>query len=161
MHNRIRYVHTNIVAKDWRRLADFYIKVFECTPLPPERNLSGSWIDALTGIDDVNIRGIHLSLPGYDTGPTLEIFSYSPENNKVLPAEINRKGFAHIAFHVDSVERVLGVLLENGGSRLGDVIRKDYGSMGILTAVYAADPEGNFIEIQNWEQGLDHKDTFR
>jgi len=140
------------VAKDWRKLADFYIKVFECTPVPPERNLSGAWLDALTGIADVNIKGIHLNLPGYENGPTLEIFSYSPECNEVFPPRINRKGFAHIAFHVDSVERVLEILLENGGNRLCDVVRKDYGDMGILTAVYAADPEGNFIEIQNWKK---------
>jgi predicted enzyme related to lactoylglutathione lyase len=159
MHNRIRYVHTNIVSKDWRRLADFYIKVFECTPLPPERNLSGLWLDRLTGMENVNIRGIHLSLPGYENGPTLEIFSYSPYNNEIPPPGINRKGFAHIAFHVDSVERVLGILLENGGSRLGDVVRKDYGNMGILTAVYASDPEGNFIEIQNWEEVSEDKDV--
>ena len=150
MHNRIRYVHTNIVAKDWRKLADFYIKVFGCTPVPPERNLSGAWLDKLTGITDVNIKGIHLSLPGYENGPTLEIFSYTPENDEVMSPGINRKGFAHIAFHADSVERVIEILLENGGSQLGDVVKKDYGDMGVLTAVYAADPEGNFIEIQNW-----------
>ena len=38
----MRYVHTNIVTEDWRRHADFYVKVFGCTPFPPERDLSGS-----------------------------------------------------------------------------------------------------------------------
>ena len=27
-----KYVHTNIVARDWRRLAVFYQDVFGCTP---------------------------------------------------------------------------------------------------------------------------------
>jgi len=31
----MKYTHTNLVARDWRRLADFYIKVFGCTPVPP------------------------------------------------------------------------------------------------------------------------------
>ncbi len=31
----MRYIHTNIVAEDWRSLADFYVKVFGCTPIPP------------------------------------------------------------------------------------------------------------------------------
>ena len=71
----IRYVHTNIIAKDWRKLCDFYIQVFECKPLYPERDLSGSWIEELTGIENVSVRGIHLQLPGYDNAsPTLEIF---------------------------------------------------------------------------------------
>lgn len=40
----IKYVHTNIIAKDWKRLADFYIQVFNSKPLYPERDLSGKWI---------------------------------------------------------------------------------------------------------------------
>jgi predicted enzyme related to lactoylglutathione lyase len=30
-----RYVHTNLIARDWRRLPDFYQHVFGSTPLPP------------------------------------------------------------------------------------------------------------------------------
>lgn len=62
----IKYAHTNIVAKDWRRLSDFYFKVFDCKPVFPERDLSGKWIEKVTNIDNVSIKGIHLTLPGYD-----------------------------------------------------------------------------------------------
>jgi len=55
-------------------LADFYIRVFDCKPRPPERDLSGEWVDKLTGLPNTKIKGIHLLLPGYDIdGPTLEI----------------------------------------------------------------------------------------
>jgi hypothetical protein len=60
----IKYVHTNIIAKDWRSLADFYVQVFACKPLYPERNLAGEWIDQMTNIGNVRLRGIHLCLPG-------------------------------------------------------------------------------------------------
>ena len=33
----IRYAHTNLIAKDWRSLARFYIEVFGCEPAGPER----------------------------------------------------------------------------------------------------------------------------
>ena len=33
-----KYVHTNLVAHDWKRLATFYIEVFGCKPKPPERD---------------------------------------------------------------------------------------------------------------------------
>jgi hypothetical protein len=62
-----RYVHTNIVARDWRRLAYFYEAVFGCTPVPPARDLSGPELERATGIAGVRIRGVHLRLPG--TGP--------------------------------------------------------------------------------------------
>ena len=82
----MRYVHTNIVAQDWRSLADFYILVFDCTPVPPERDLSGEWLDRATGIEGAHIRGIHLRLPGHDEcGPTLEIFQYDTDHEHPIP----------------------------------------------------------------------------
>jgi len=36
-----RFVHANIVAQDWKRLADFYHQVFGCTPVPPSVTLPG------------------------------------------------------------------------------------------------------------------------
>lgn len=148
----IRYVHTNIIAHDWRKLSDFYINVFGCIPVPPERDLAGEWIDQMTGIEGVRIQGVHLSLPGYENGPTLEIFQFDPEYLQDGKPRINRQGFGHIAFHVDSVEDVLAKLITHGGSALGEVIQKQYEGLGLLTAVYTKDPEGNFIEIQNWRK---------
>ncbi len=81
-----RYAHTNIVAKDWKRLAAFYREVFGCIAVPPERNLSGGWLDRATGIEGAHLAGIHLRLPGCgQAGPTLEIFQYlaDPEGNIV------------------------------------------------------------------------------
>ncbi len=150
--NNIKYVHTNIIAENWRKLAQFYIDVFACKPTYPERDLSGDWIDKMTMINNVRIKGIHLSLPGYENGPTLEIFEYKPDNPAEGKPIINRQGFGHLAFHVDSVEDVLKSLLDNGGEQLGELVNKDYGEFGILTAVYARDPEGNIIEIQNWQK---------
>ena len=73
----MRYAHTNIVAKDWQKLSDFYINVFGCTIKPPERKLSGDWLDQATGLSKAELEGVHLLLPGHgDSGPTLEIFSY-------------------------------------------------------------------------------------
>ncbi|QTL97469.1 VOC family protein [Iocasia frigidifontis] len=148
----IKYVHTNIIARDWKKLSQFYINVFDCKPLYPERDLSGKWIDKMTNINNVNIKGIHLRLPGYENGPTLEIFEYKPQKLRNSESEINDQGFGHIAFHVDAVDDVLEKVLQNGGKKLGQIIKKDYSELGILTAVYAQDPEGNFIEIQNWSK---------
>jgi predicted enzyme related to lactoylglutathione lyase len=145
----IKYVHTNIIAKDWKTLTQFYIEVFNCKPAYPERDLSGEWIDKMTNLSGVRIQGIHLKLPGYDeNGPTLEIFQYVPENHKNNISYINRQGYWHIAFHVDNVEEVLVKLIQNGGRKLRELVRKEIDGIGILTAVYAEDPESNFIEIQ-------------
>jgi predicted enzyme related to lactoylglutathione lyase len=148
----ITFVHTNLIARDWKRLAAFYIDVFGCAPVPPERHLSGQWIDRLTGIPGVKVDGVHLSLPGQANGPTLEIFQYSPEHAGSAAQAIHRSGFGHIAFHVDDVYAVLACIRQHGGGQLGNVVVKGYEGLGRLTVVYASDPEGNYIEIQNWEK---------
>jgi predicted enzyme related to lactoylglutathione lyase/NTP pyrophosphatase (non-canonical NTP hydrolase) len=148
---RARFVHTNLVAVNWKRLAQFYEQIFGCIPVPPERNLSGSWIDDAVNVPDVCIRGIHLRLPGYgDAGPTLEIFQYNPELPHPMPAA-NRPGFGHIAFAVDDVEAAREVVLTAGGSDVGKVIRREIPGAGSITFVYLTDPEGNILELQRWD----------
>jgi len=152
MKNRIKFVHTNIIAKDWKKLAQFYMDVFGCKPVYPERDLSGDWIDKLTNIPTVEIKGIHLQLPGYSGGPTLEIFGYSTFAGTEGKPVINRPGFGHIAFHVTSVEEILNKLIDSGGEKYGELIEKEISGLGTIKVIYARDPEGNIIEIQNWRQ---------
>jgi predicted enzyme related to lactoylglutathione lyase len=145
-----RYVHTNIVAQDWKRLSNFYQQVFGCTPLLPERDLSGQWLEAATQVPEARIRGIHLRLPGYgDSGPTLEIFEYERQEESADPA-VNRPGFAHIAFAVQDVENARQAVIEAGGSEVGEVVTLDVPDAGQVTFVYMTDPEGNVIELQRW-----------
>ena len=147
----IQYVHTNIITDDWRKLADFYIQVFGCKPLYPERNLRGDWLDQATNIRDAHLSGIHLALPGYDGRlPTLEIFQYDGNISNGL-TETNRKGFGHIAFKVDDVQDILNLLLAHGGSAVGKLVETDVPGAGHLTFIYARDIDGNIIELQNWK----------
>ena len=104
MSIKAKYVHTNIVAREWQSLVTFYMEVFGCEPVPPERDYHGKWITDITGLKDVSITGLHLRMPGYgDDGPTLEIFQYSRQPPR-SPTAANQPGFAHIAFQVDNVE---------------------------------------------------------
>jgi predicted enzyme related to lactoylglutathione lyase len=146
---KIRYVHTNLVARDWRKLAQFYQTVFGCVPIPPERDLRGMPLDEATGISDAHIRGLHLRLPGHGIdGPTLEIFQYDRELDGVDPAA-NRPGFAHIAFAVDDVHTVRDEVIAAGGGELGKLVTHEVEGVGWITFAYLKDPEGNLIEVQS------------
>ncbi|MEE3179372.1 MAG: VOC family protein, partial [Verrucomicrobiota bacterium] len=69
---KVKYAHTNLIARDWRKLARFYEKVFGCIPLPPERDYGGANLEAATALPGAILRGMHLQLPGYgEGGPTL------------------------------------------------------------------------------------------
>lgn len=146
-----KYAHTNIVSHDWRKLADFYIKVFDCKEVPPERDLSGDWLEKATGLKNPHLRGMHLRLPGFgDKGPTLEIFQYDEMIEKSTPPSANRVGLGHLAFEVEDVNKTLKLLLKNGGHKLGDIITREISRVGEITFTYAVDPEGNILEIQSW-----------
>lgn len=146
----IKYVHTNIISHDWKALADFYTTVFACSLVPPERSLAGDWLSQGTGVKDAAFEGCHLRLPGYGAeGPTLEIYQYKVMQEKSAPAA-NRKGYGHLAFLVEDVEAMLQQVLQHGGSALGIVTQHRVEGVGLLTFVYATDPESNILELQHW-----------
>jgi predicted enzyme related to lactoylglutathione lyase len=148
----MKYKHTNIVARDWKKLAAFYETVFGCERVPPERHLSGGWLDKGTGVKNAAFSGVHLRLPGWgNTGPTLEIYQYTANQHK-LPAAANREGFGHIAFEVSDVRAAADSVVRHGGSFLGEITTADVEGVGSLTFVYLADPEGNIIELQAWNK---------
>jgi predicted enzyme related to lactoylglutathione lyase len=147
-----RYVHTNLIALDWRTLKRFYHDVLGCVPVPPERDLSGPDMDAGTGIPGAHLRGMHLRLPGRgDDGPTLEIFTYDPALARPATA-VNRPGFGHIAFSVEDVAAARADILAAGGMPVGEVVTVTVGDGAQVTWCYATDPEGNVIELQSWSR---------
>lgn len=146
----VRYVHTNLIARDWRALANFYQTLFGCVFVPPERNFSGPALEAGTGVPGASLQGVHVRLPGHgENGPTLEIFGYSREAQGLAPAA-NRPGFGHIAFAVASVPEARNAVLAAGGRTVGEVVTLTTATGAKVTWCYVTDPEGNIIELQAW-----------
>jgi predicted enzyme related to lactoylglutathione lyase len=147
---RAKYVHTNLIARNWKQLVRFYCEVFGCEPKGPERDLSDAWLDKVTALANAHLRGVHLRLPGYgDDGPTLEIFSYDQLIEQEQP-RANECGFAHIAFAVDNVDEALKAVIAAGGGAVGEIATAEVKGVGLLGVVYARDPEGNIVELQKW-----------
>lgn len=148
----IRYAHTNLIARDWRKLSDFYQQVMGCVVCSPERNHHGAHIDALTAKSGVRVRGHHLRLPGHgDNGPTIEIFSYEPAGPD-NPQALDKLGFAHLAFEVPDVAAKREEIHRWGGQDVGELVTMDIANSGRLTLIYVTDPEGNILELQNWHR---------
>jgi len=148
----MKFAHTNIVSTNWKELANFYIKTFDCKLVPPLRKQAGAWLENGTGLKNAKLEGAHLLLPGYgENGPTLEIYQYENiEPQGAIPP--NKRGFGHIAFEVESVEEVLITLQKNGGKAVGEITKREVKNVGEITFVYARDPEGNLIELQSWRK---------
>ena len=144
----VRYVHTNLIARDWRRLASFYEAVFGCEIVPPVRDFAAREVDAGTGVPGAGLQGAHLRLPGHGlNGPTIEIFTYSDQLERA-PTAANRPGFGHIAFLVRSVPDARNNVLVAGGRPVGEIVTVTTATGTQITWCYVTDPEGNIIELQ-------------
>ena len=147
-----KYVHTNLIAEDWKKLANFYTEVFGCSFVPPERDYQGNELDAGTGLKGVHLVGAHLRLPGYDdNGPTLEIYNYNQLDSR-QPTAVNRPGYGHLAFEVDDVHEMQKTVEANGGGAVGEVVTLTTKVGTKVTWCYMTDPEGNIIELQSWSK---------
>jgi predicted enzyme related to lactoylglutathione lyase len=145
-----RYVHTNLIAKDWRRLAEFYCTVFGGVIVPPERNYQSDALDRGTGLHNAHLCGVHIRLPGYgEHGPTLEIYSYDELLPNNTPA-VNRPGYGHLAFEVSDVAAAQAEIIAHGGKTIGEVVTLTTATGQFVTWCYVTDPEGNILELQAW-----------
>jgi catechol 2,3-dioxygenase-like lactoylglutathione lyase family enzyme len=149
-----KYVHTNLIARDWRALARFYVEVFGCEPVPPQRDAQGPWLDSATGLDGARLQGMHLRLPGGEPdGPTLEIYSYDDPRARTISMP-NDTGYGHLGFSVDDVSTAVRDIVDHGGTLLGQIATSTVTGVGDLEVIYVRDPEGNIIELQTWRTGL-------
>ena len=145
-----RFGHVNVTSADWRRLAAFYMELFGCELVPPERDYRSADLEAATRVPGAHLTGAHLRLPGHGPGgPTLEIYQYDTVDAG-REARVDRAGWGHIAFQVPDVPLALDRVEEAGGSRFGAVVTLTTSDGRHVTWCYAADPDGNLIELQAW-----------
>jgi len=147
-----RFGHVNLIAREWRSLAEWYVRLFGCEVVPPERDYAGPDLAAGTGVPGAALRGVHLRLPGHGpSGPTLEIYQFASMPDG-LPPQVNRPGFQHIAFVVPSVAAARETVLAAGGAAVGSVVTLGTADGRFVTWTYVTDPEGNIVELQSWSE---------
>jgi|SRR6516165_1804534 catechol 2,3-dioxygenase-like lactoylglutathione lyase family enzyme len=139
------YSHTNIVARDPDRLARFYTEVFDC-PRVAERRWDGDWLGRGMGRPGTTLEVIHVQLPGAG-GATIEIFRM-PDLRPGERATPDRPGLMHLAFFVDDIRHTLENLVSAGGESLGEIASVQIPDGDRVEFVYARDPEGNIVELQ-------------
>ncbi len=145
-----RFGHVNVTGRDWRRLAAFYTELFGLELVPPERDYRGPDLEAATRVAGAHLTGAHLRLPGHGpSGPTLEIYQYETVEPAGKP-RVDRAGWGHIAFQVPDVPTALDAVEVAGGRRFGTVVTLTTADGRQVTWCYAADPDGNLLELQAW-----------
>lgn len=134
--DRIRFLHVNINSKDWTKTLSFYDKVLDASPTGFERDYKGDFIESLTGLKEIQVKGRHLSLPGYsEGGPTFEIFTYNRFSER-SPLKLSDVGKVAVGFRVGDLQSAMKRILQAGGTRVEETDRR----RAILQ-----DPDGNLL----------------
>ena len=129
-----RYVHTNLVAKDWKRLAQFYIDVFG--------------LKEIGKVDSPNASGYYLS----DGDVNMAILNF--KNDKVAGVRGKEySGIHHIGFQVESLEEMTERLASVGSEPMHEVNQAlgvgmgGHGGHGSNVEVKYEGPDGVMVDV--------------
>ncbi|MGV2052192.1 VOC family protein [Agrobacterium sp. 22-209-1] len=146
----MRLAHINLVARDAKSLATFYVNVMKCDVLREPKTLSGEKVSRGNGLSDSEILTIWLKFPGLEW-PFLEIHEHRVTLHRDLP-RVNEPGFGHLAFQMEDINNALSHIIEAGGAQIGQIT--DFGTPGMPYLIaYARDPEGNVLELEQRPHG--------
>jgi catechol 2,3-dioxygenase-like lactoylglutathione lyase family enzyme len=144
-----RLDHVNVVVEDLDAMRTFYCDVLGLR-VAKQPSIRGSWIDAVTGLADVQADVVYLEA---NTEVGLELICYrAPAGARPAALGVpNTKGIRHIAFRVQDLDRALGELAARGVKTLSQIQQVpaeqvDYAGQN-KRIVYCHDPEGNLLEL--------------
>jgi catechol 2,3-dioxygenase-like lactoylglutathione lyase family enzyme len=141
----VKMDHVNIVVSDLEKAKRFFVRLgFQEMD---SSDLSGQWISATVGLEDVEARYVALTLPGSDTN--LELIEYRSPKSGRDPSlgKANQVGLRHLAFAVDDIEKEVRKLTEAGITFLSAVQR--YPKTG-KKLVYFHGPDGILLELAEY-----------
>src|SRR5258708_1303681 len=100
--------HINIVVENLDVAKSFFMTLG--FTIQGEAELTGKWIDALTGLKKVKAHYVGLHLKGCETNIELLQFLKPKGNKQEGIASVNQMGFRHMAFEVADIEKVVAKL---------------------------------------------------
>ena len=133
--------HINIVVKDLEDAVSFFVfmgfSVFE------RKELSGGWIDSVTGLRDVRAKYAGLKHEAVSTA--IELLQYiNPEGDpSPFISQPNSPGIRHFAFQVENIESTVEKLKNRGTEFLGVLQTNPYGKK----MIYLKGPDGIIVEL--------------
>ena len=134
--SQVRLAYIQLVASNWKRLRDFYCRVFDCQGVPPLPDLTAERLET----------PLYLRMPGHGPqGPLLGISENSNEAQSRQPGP-HRLGLDHLAFWVADLETVLNLVERHGGTKSDVMIHTQAGERQLKWA-FVLDPEDNRIRL--------------
>jgi catechol 2,3-dioxygenase-like lactoylglutathione lyase family enzyme len=136
--------HVNIVVKDLKKTADFFVKNFGFTAGKPVK-LQGPWVDQLTGYKNASARYMPVSSP-VSGGTAFNILKYITPPSPPLkrPPGPNVLGYRHVGFNVTGIDAMVAKLKAQGYKFFSGVVLVT--EMNLKT-VYFYGPERIIVQL--------------
>jgi catechol 2,3-dioxygenase-like lactoylglutathione lyase family enzyme len=148
-----RIDHINLVVDDMPAAIGFYRDLLGMK-LTRQAAIGGPWIDAMTGLAQVEADVAFLELPA---GPGIELLHYrNPQGTRPEGlARPNTKGLRHFAFRVQDLDELAARVKAAGVRLMSDVqevptAQVDYADLR-KRLLYLYDPEGNLLELCEYQ----------
>lgn len=139
---KIRHVdHIGINVEDLDAAKAFFID-FGFKMLG-EATMQGELVERVIGLKDVKDDIVMLQAPDGQVNVELVKFHHPIDEEGVQPAPANKLGLRHIAFQVEDLEGIIGILKEKGIELVGKV--QTYEDLWKLC--YVRGPEGIILEL--------------
>jgi len=145
--------HVNIVVSDLERSVQFYTGLLGFK-VQTRIKLSGSWIDGVTGLEDVRADVVYLTAP--DGVSRIELLKYHRpvDAGEAEPARPNRTGLRHLALRVRNIEEAVARLKEAGVEFFSGPVAVPEGVLkrkaGRKRLCYFRDPDGVILELAEY-----------
>ena len=140
--------HVNIVVADMERSLAFYVGLLGMR-VTFETDLTGEWIDTVTGLSGVSARCVFCHPPG--GGARFELLEYRLPPGASFPenALANTRGLRHVAIEVDDLEATYQRLVDAGVEAISPPVSVPFRIVnGIQKRLcYLRDPDGAIIEL--------------
>ena len=147
----MRVNHINIVVADMERSLRFYVGLLGMRTTF-EVELTGAWIETVTGLPGANARCVFCQPEG--GGTRFELLEYRNPMGSALNANTlpNTVGLRHVAFEVDDLEVWYRRLKEAGAVFLSEPVTVPFGVAGSIRKrlCYLHDPDGVIVEIADY-----------
>ena len=146
----MRVNHVNVVVSDMEQSLAFYVGLLGMR-VTFEADLTGEWIETVSGLPGVSARCVFCQPPG--GGTRFELLQYQAPPGMALPEAslANTLGLRHVALEVDDLNALYARLAEANVPFVSPPVPVPFSVVGVRKRLcYLHDPDGALVEIAEY-----------
>ena len=135
--------HTGFVVRDLERSVTFYTETMGLEVMM-RLEVDGEFAERIVGFTDAHLK---VALLNMGNGHNLELVQYIYPPSAEGQINRNDLGASHLAFLVENIEEYYSTMSQKGLRFLGPPPSLIQDGEVVITAIYAQDPDNNWLEF--------------